>query len=119
MTTPGTQPVAFNPFEPGFFEDPYSQYRLLREREPVHHSELGFWVLFRYADVVRVLRDPAMSVQEDNAALVTMGGPAAELFEQLAAERPVSQASCCGASTASPWPWVRSQWHGLISPASR
>jgi cytochrome P450 len=57
----------------------------------VHHSELGFWVLFRYADVVRVLRDPAMSVQEDNAALVTMGGPAAELFEQLAAERPVSQ----------------------------
>ena len=90
MTAGETQRVAFNPFEPGFFDNPYAQYRLLRERDPVHRSELGFWVLFRYADVVRVLRDPGMSVEESNA-LVTMGGPAAELFEELAAERPVSE----------------------------
>jgi cytochrome P450 len=90
MTTGETQRVAFNPFEPGFFDNPYAQYRVLRERDPVHHSELGFWVLFRYPDVVRVLRDPAMSVEEGNA-MATVGGPASELFAQLAAERPVSQ----------------------------
>jgi cytochrome P450 len=57
----------FNPFEPGFFEDPYSQYATLRERDPVHRSPLEVWVLFRYDDVVRTLRDPTLSVQVDNA----------------------------------------------------
>jgi cytochrome P450 len=61
------EPVAFNPFEPGFFDDPYRQYAALRERDPVHRSPLEVWVLFRYDDIVRVLRDPALSVQIDNA----------------------------------------------------
>jgi cytochrome P450 len=62
------EPVSFNPFEPGFFDDPYRQYALLRDRDPVHHSPLEVWILFRYDDVVRVLRDPSLSVQIDNAA---------------------------------------------------
>ncbi len=62
------EPVAFNPFEPGYFDDPYRQYGLLRDRDPVHHSPLEVWILFRYDDVVRVLRDPTLSVQIDNAA---------------------------------------------------
>jgi cytochrome P450 len=65
-TTTG-EPVMFNPFEPGFFEDPYRQYAVLREREPVHRSPLEVWVLFRYDDVVRTLRDGSLSVQIDNA----------------------------------------------------
>lgn len=65
-TTTG-EPVIFNPFEPGFFEDPYRQYAELREHDPVHRSPLEVWVLFRYDDIVRTLRDASLSVQIDNA----------------------------------------------------
>jgi hypothetical protein len=33
--------LLFNPFEPGFFEDPYPHYAALRAQEPVHHSPIG------------------------------------------------------------------------------
>jgi cytochrome P450 len=65
-TTTG-EPVIFNPFEPGFFDDPYRQYAALREHDPVHRSPLEVWVLFRYDDIVCVLRDSSLSVQVDNA----------------------------------------------------
>jgi cytochrome P450 len=65
-TTTG-EPAIFNPFEPGFFDDPYRQYAALREHDPVHRSPLEVWVLFRYDDIVRTLRDPSLSVQVDNA----------------------------------------------------
>ena len=53
-----------NPFEPGFFDDPYAQYALVREQDPVHLSPIGAWALFRYDDVHRVLLDPKLSVEE-------------------------------------------------------
>jgi cytochrome P450 len=56
-----------NPFEPGFFADPYAQYRLVREQDPVHLSPIGSWALFRYDDVHRILRDPSLSVEERHA----------------------------------------------------
>jgi len=65
-TTTG-EPVIFNPFEPGFFDDPYRQYAALREHDPVHRSPLQVWVLFRYDDIVTVLRDSSLSVEVDNA----------------------------------------------------
>ena len=71
MTAPSPapgRPVAFDPFEPGFVESPYDQYRRLREHDPVHWSDLlEGWVLTRYDDVVAVLRDPAVSVELGNA----------------------------------------------------
>ena len=54
----------FNPFAPGFVDDPYAQYAALREQDPVHRSLLGPWVLTRYDDVLRVLRDPSLSVED-------------------------------------------------------
>lgn len=60
----GYLPAMLNPFAPGFFEDPYSQYRLVREQDPVHLSPIGAFALFRYDDVHRVLRDPSLSVEE-------------------------------------------------------
>jgi cytochrome P450 len=60
----GYLPVMLNPFEPGFFDDPYSQYRPVRERDPVHLSPIGAFGLFRYDDVHHVLRDPSLSVEE-------------------------------------------------------
>jgi cytochrome P450 len=73
-TTPETPdagylPPMINPFEPGFFDDPYSQYRAVREHEPVHHSPMGAWLLLRYDDVNRVLRDQTLSVEERHASV--------------------------------------------------
>ena len=62
-------PPMLNPFEPGFFDDPYTQYRAVREQDPVHLSPIGAWALFRYDDVYRVLRDPHLSVEERHANL--------------------------------------------------
>jgi cytochrome P450 len=56
----------FNPLEAGFTSDPYAQYARLRAEDPVHQSALGFWVLSRYDDVNRLLRDPATSVDRDS-----------------------------------------------------
>jgi cytochrome P450 len=68
--TPAEQsylPPMLNPFEPGYFENPYAQYQQVREQDPVHLSPIGAWALFRYADVYKVLRDPTMSVEDRNA----------------------------------------------------
>jgi cytochrome P450 len=46
---PGAE-MGLNPFAPGFFEDPYRQYRELREQAPVHHNPLGPWTITRYED---------------------------------------------------------------------
>ncbi|MCU1374529.1 MAG: cytochrome [Actinomycetia bacterium] len=57
----------FDPLEPGFTTDPYDQYARLRAADPVHRSALGPWVLSRYEDVNRLLRDPSTSVDRDSS----------------------------------------------------
>ena len=37
----GYLPAMLNPFEPGFFDNPYAQYALVREQDPVHMSPIG------------------------------------------------------------------------------
>jgi cytochrome P450 len=59
--------VSYDPWAPGFTEDPYPQYATLRSEDPVHETALGFWVLTRYDDVVRFLRDTGLSVEDRNA----------------------------------------------------
>jgi cytochrome P450 len=67
--TGAAAPVAFDPLEAGFVEWPYDQYRRLRAEDPVHHSKLLHgWVLTRYADVDRMLRDQSVSVEIEKAA---------------------------------------------------
>ncbi len=59
--------VAFDPFDPDLHSDPYPIYRRMRERDPVHRSNLvGGWVLTRYADVLESLRHPMLSSDERN-----------------------------------------------------
>lgn len=69
MTTAETDPsVTLDPFEEGYTEWPYDQYARLRASDPVHKSELlQGWVLTRYEDVDRVLKDPSMSSDIDQA----------------------------------------------------
>ena len=59
--------VAFNPFDPGFAENPYPQWKALRDHAPVQETPLGFWVLTRHADVLRFVRDKETSVEDRNA----------------------------------------------------
>ncbi|MGH3168578.1 MAG: hypothetical protein ACRDN0_22185 [Trebonia sp.] len=55
----------FDPFAPGFAEDPYPQYAALREHAPVYRHPIGFWLLTRYDDVSRLLRGD-LSVEVGN-----------------------------------------------------
>ena len=57
-------PPVFNPLAPGYFEDPYTQYRAVRESDPVHRSLFDAWALFRHEDAFELLRNPATSVAE-------------------------------------------------------
>ncbi|HVF74050.1 MAG TPA: cytochrome P450 [Acidimicrobiales bacterium] len=62
-----TVEATFNPFDPEFAQDPYPQWRLLREHDPVHETPFGIWTLLRYEDVHRFVRDPALSVEDRHA----------------------------------------------------
>jgi cytochrome P450 len=61
------QPL-FDPFAPGFADDPYPQYATMREQAPVYQHPLGFWLLTRYEDVSWLLRAPGLSVEDGNVA---------------------------------------------------
>jgi cytochrome P450 len=47
----------FNPLSPEFIRDPYPYYHQLRTTDPVHRSQLGFFVASRHADISFVLRE--------------------------------------------------------------
>jgi cytochrome P450 len=48
--------LLLNPFEPGFTDNPYPQYRRLRTTEPVHHHPFGYWVVSSHREVSQLLR---------------------------------------------------------------
>src|SRR5436190_6916567 len=81
-TTTETPATTFNPFTPGFVEDPYPHYAELRATNPVEQHELGFWALWRHADVAEVLR-ARMSVEDGKVA---SPGPMAAVYEEAYAE---------------------------------
>lgn len=74
--------IAYNPFEPGFTDDPYPQYEALRATDPVHQSPFGIWALFSYDDVLRFLRDSELSVDERFAH----PSPMTELVQEVLGE---------------------------------
>ena len=85
-----TTAPAFNPFEPGFMENPYAQYARLREAEPVHQTPMGFWFLSRYDDVVQLLRDKH-SVDDANGNAGPMAEMADATMRQLLGEERFEQ----------------------------
>jgi len=74
-------PPIFDPFAPGFTDDPYPQYAALRAGAPVYEHPFGFWLLTSYEAVSWLLR-ANLSVEERNAA----PGPFFELREQIYGE---------------------------------
>ncbi|WP_460792404.1 cytochrome P450 [Nocardioides maradonensis] len=71
----------FDPFAPGFTDDPYPEYQRLRAAGPAYEHPLGFWVTARYAHVSDLLR-ASMSVEERNVR-----GPLAELNAAMYGDR--------------------------------
>jgi cytochrome P450 len=76
--------TVLNPFVPGFFDNPYTQYQALREQNAVHQSPFGPWTVLGYDDVLRILRDPDLSVEDTNASL-DLRNP---IFDELMGDRP-------------------------------
>jgi cytochrome P450 len=60
-------PPLFDPFAPGFTDDPYPQYAVMRAQAPVYEHPFGFWLLTGYDEVSWLLR-AGLSVQDDNVA---------------------------------------------------
>jgi cytochrome P450 len=58
----------FDPFAPGFTDDPYPQYAVMRSQAPVYQHPFGFWLLTSYDGVSWLLRAPGLSVEDDNVA---------------------------------------------------
>lgn len=83
------EPLAtgLNPFAPGYFEDPYAQYRALRDTEPVHRSDLGMWFLTRWDDCHHVLRLPGTSVDEQKSTMRVREDTLAEAAREAGSRR--------------------------------
>lgn len=61
-----TSELFFNPLEAGYVEDPYPHLAEMREHDPVHLTLVNQWVVFRYDDAFRLLRDPNTSVNDSS-----------------------------------------------------
>lgn len=48
----------FDPGSEDYIRDPYPIYQHLRETDPVHRMKNGCWVVTRYEDIDRALKDP-------------------------------------------------------------
>jgi cytochrome P450 len=71
--------VTFAPFSAEFTDDPYPHYAELRAHVPVEHHELGFWALWRHADVTDMLRG-RLSVEDAN---LSPFGPMREIYDEI------------------------------------
>src|SRR6516225_4914226 len=71
-------PPLFDPFAPGFTDDPYPQYAALRATAPIYQHPFGFWLLTCYDDVAWLLR-ASLSVEDRNIA----ASPFQDLREQM------------------------------------
>ncbi|SCG63869.1 cytochrome P450 [Micromonospora humi] len=76
MTTAGTR-LLFDLRDPALQDDRYGYYRRVREREPVHRSPLGYWVVTGYDECDAVLRSPGVSTDftDDPQWARVRGGP--------------------------------------------
>ena len=76
-----TETYVFDPFAPGYTDDPYPEYARLRAAGRAHEHPLGFWVLSHHEDVSALLRG-SLSVEERN-----VGGALADLNAEMYGER--------------------------------
>jgi cytochrome P450 len=61
------EPLLYNPFDPGFAADPYSQYAAIRAVGRVHRNPMGLRVLSHHDDCFELLRLAGTSVDDSRA----------------------------------------------------
>jgi cytochrome P450 len=76
-TTLDETPPRFDPFEPGFFDDPYPHYARLRERNPIHANDRGVVFCFAYDDVRALLIDARRTSMDRERAMPRVAGTSA------------------------------------------
>ncbi len=54
----------FNPYAAGFRENPYPTYARLRTEDPVHQGFFNCWIVTRYSDAARVLKDSRFRIDD-------------------------------------------------------
>lgn len=100
----------FNPFVPSFRNNPYLQLARLREGDPVHRSQaLQAWIITRYEDCLRVMRD-AETFSSD--ALVA-GGALAEVLREQRRQTPLGETHTVLGSD----PPVHTRLRGIVNRA--
>ncbi|TAJ20941.1 MAG: cytochrome P450 [Dehalococcoidia bacterium] len=83
-----TTGVVFNPFVPSFRANPYLQLGRLREGDPVHRSQaLQAWVLTRYDDCLRVMKD----AETFSSDVMQAGGALAAALREQRRETPLGE----------------------------
>ncbi len=71
--------AVFDPFAPGYFDDPYRHYAALRRTEPAYFEPRGTaYIVTRYADVHRLARDRSMLVE------ITRATPTPRIMAEVA-----------------------------------
>ncbi|WP_327149924.1 cytochrome P450 [Nocardia sp. NBC_01329] len=70
MTAASLEPVAFDPYDYVFHEDPYPIYARLRAEEPLYYNaKLDFYALSRHADVTAGFRNAAQLSNANGVSL--------------------------------------------------
>jgi cytochrome P450 len=98
----------FDPFAPGFTDNPYPAYRELRAAGPAYEHPLGFWVTSRHEQVSALLRG-ALSVEERHVV-----GTMADLNAAMFGER---EERAGGLSMLDRDPPVHTRLRHLVSKA--
>ncbi|MEN8183563.1 MAG: cytochrome P450 [Myxococcota bacterium] len=82
---PRPEHIGLDPDAPGFYQNPYEQFALIREHEPVHYDAgQGTWLVARYDDVLAVGRNKALTVELQHAAASTYVDKERARLERLA-----------------------------------
>ncbi len=55
--TSGAPSFLWDPHSPAWLENPYPYYARLRNTDPIHAAQTGEWIVTRYSDVSRLLKD--------------------------------------------------------------
>lgn len=49
----------FDPLSPGYLADPYPYYERFRREAPIFYApKIDFWIVSRYEDIARIVKDP-------------------------------------------------------------
>ena len=108
-------PLVFNPFVPSYKKNPYLQLDRLRAGDPVHRSDaLQAWIVTRYEDVLRVMRDPETFSSDARKA----GGPLATALAEQRTNSPLGDTRSMLASDPPEHTFLRAIVNRAFTPRS-